>query len=213
MAKLTRWDNGETIHETDGDIRATVELAAKLGISCFRADLSDTNLSDANLSYANLSDANLSDANLSDANLSDAKLRAANLSDANLSYANLSYANLSDAKLRAANLSDANLSYANLSYANLSDANLSDAKHVPMHSRWEVSFTESPSLVVHIGCKTKSIAEWDAIFERIGESMNIALSMFESPELGSNDDARKIRANYMAIRAYLVALGKHEAAK
>ena len=43
--------------------------------------------------------------------------------------------------------------------------------------------------------------------------MNIALSMFESPELGSNDDARKIRANYMAIRAYLVALGKHEAAK
>ena len=168
MAKLTRWDNGETIHETDGDIRATVELAAKLGISCFRADLSDTNLSDANLSYANLSDANLSDANLSDANLS---------------------------------------------YANLSDANLSYAKHVPMHSRWEVSFTESPSLVVHIGCKTKSIAEWDAIFERIGESMNIALSMFESPELGSNDDARKIRANYMAIRAYLVALGKHEAAK
>jgi hypothetical protein len=82
-----------------------------------------------------------------------------------------------------------------------------------MHSRWEVSFTESPSLVVHIGCKTKSIAEWDAIFERIGESMNIALSMFESPELGSNDDARKIRANYMAIRAYLVALGKHEVAK
>ena len=148
MAKLTRWDNGETIHETDGDIRATVESAAKLGISCFRA-----------------------------------------------------------------NLSDANLSYANLSYANLSDANLSYAKHVPMHSRWEVSFTESPSLVVHIGCKTKSIAEWDAIFERIGESMNIALSMFESPELGSNDDARKIRANYMAIRAYLVALGKHEAAK
>jgi hypothetical protein len=55
--------------------------------------------------------------------------------------------------------------------------------------------------------------EWDAIFERIGESMNIALSMFESPELGSNDDARKIRANYMAIRAYLVALGKHEVAK
>jgi len=133
MAKLTRWDNGETIHETDGDIRATVESAAKLGISCFRA--------------------------------------------------------------------------------NLHAANLHAVKHVTMHSRWEVSFTESPSLVVHIGCKTKSIAEWDAIFERIGESMNIALSMFESPELGSNDDARKIRANYMAIRAYLVALGKHEVAK
>ena len=163
MAKLTRWDNGETIHETDGDIRATVESAAKLVISCFRANLRD----------ANLRDANLRDANLHEANLRDANLHA----------------------------------------ANLSDTNLRDAKHVTMHSRWEVSFTESPSLVVHIGCKTKSIAEWDAIFERIGESMNIALSMFESPELGSNDDARKIRANYMAIRAYLVALGKHEVAK
>jgi hypothetical protein len=193
MAKLTRWDNGETIHETDGDIRATVESADKLGISCFRANLRDANLRYANLRYANLRDANLSCANLSCANLS-----CANLCDANLSYANLC---------------DANLSYANLRDANLSYANLRDAKHVPMHSRWEVSFTESPSLVVHIGCKTKSIAEWDAIFERIGESMNIALSMFGSHELGSNDDARKIRANYMAIRAYLVALGKHEAAK
>ena len=176
MTQITRWDTGVVIHEGESTIAELVAACGKLGISAFRANLSDADLRGADLRGANL--------------------RGANLIDANLRGADLRGADLSDADLRGANLRD----------ANLSDANLSDAK-LPIWCRWSVSYTADPDLVVHIGCKHMSIPDWDAIFVRIGDDYNRATENFSLYELGSEDDARRIRANYLAMRAYLVAMG------
>ena len=119
MTKLTRWDTGETIHEHDGDIRATVEAAAKLGISCFRASLDGASLDGASL---------------------------------------------------------------------------------PLWCKWLVTYSLLPDVVVHIGCKSKSIEGWDAWFAGGDE--------FDTPR--DSDDFQRIRANYLAVRAYLVATGAHK---
>ena len=94
----------------------------------------------------NLSSADLYGANLHDANLSDANLRGANLHDANLSDANLSSADLYGAYLRGADLSGANLSGANL----------------PVYQKWFVTWQTNG--IIKIGCKEKTVAEWDIWF-------------------------------------------------
>jgi len=136
-----------------------------------RADLYDADLCGANLCGANLRNADLSGATLCGANLSGADLCGANLCGANLSGAVLKKANLSGADLYGANLSeadlsgatlcDADLSGADLCGANLCDADLSGAT-LPAYSKWVVTW--STEGVIKIGCKAKSIAEWDAWF-------------------------------------------------
>ena len=161
--KLTRWDNGETIHESEGDVRATVVAARELGISQF---------------HANLRDANLRGANLRDADLFHADLRDANLRGANLRDADLFHADLRDADLRGADLRDANL---------------------PMRCRWRVSHTEKDGVTsVSIGCKSKTVPEWDAWFAGSEE--------YDTPR--DTGEFRQIHACYLGMRAYLVALGK-----
>jgi hypothetical protein len=154
MTDLVRWDTGAVIHSGD-DLRSTVEAAAKLGISCFRADLRDADLRDADLRDADLRDADLTDADLRDADLTDADLRAADLTGANLTGADL-----------------------------------------PIYCRWSVTYTIAPDLLVNIGCKTKSVADWDAWFAGSDE--------YET--LRDTEDFKRIRANYLAVRAYLVAM-------
>jgi hypothetical protein len=141
-------------------------------------------------SYADLSSADLSYADLSYANLSYANLRSANLRSADLSYANLSYANLRSADLRSADLSSADLSYANLSYAKNKET-----AYIPLNCKW--SFTIKGDLI-QIGCKEKTIKEWDAFFK--------------SKEVYSTgrgtEEFKQIEAVYKACKAYLQHLSK-----
>lgn len=156
MTKLLRWDNGETIHEHDGDIRATVEAAAKLGISCFRASLVGAILVGASLVGASLVGARLVSASLVGASLDRASLDGASLDRASLVGARL-----------------------------------------PIWCRWPVTFQTKPRVVVSIGCKSMPIADWDSWFAGSEE--------FDTPR--SDDRFLQIRANYLAVRAYLEALG------
>jgi hypothetical protein len=208
MNQLKRWDTGTVIYEGEGTVAELLAATQKLGISKFRADLSRADLSGANLSGADLSRADLSGAKLSRADLSGANLSRADLSGAKLSRADLSRADLIGAKLSRADLSganliEANLSWTNLSWTNLIEANLSGAKlsgaKLPIWCRWIVSFRLDP-LVVSIGCETRSINEWDAWFSGSEE--------FDTPR--SDERFVRIRANYLAMRAYLVALGHHK---
>jgi hypothetical protein len=161
MTQIKRWDTGAVIYEGNGTIAELMGQARKLGISCFRADLSRADLRGTNLRETNLREAKLCDADLRDADLS------------------------------GADLCDADLSGADLSRAKLCDTDL------PIWCRWVVSYKLNPAVVVSIGSKTKSIQDWDAWFAGSEE--------FET----SRDDEKFLRiwANYLAVRAYLVALG------
>ena len=158
-----------------------------------RANLSGANLSRANLSGANLSGANLSVANLSGANLYGADLSRANLSRADLSGADLYGANLSRANLYGADLSGANLSGADLYGANLSGANLYGADlldtFIQPHCTWVVGIKND---LIKIGCKEKSIEDWDIWFSGTEEY---------STKRGTKDFA-KIQAMYISLKAY-----------
>ena len=115
---------------------------------------------------------------------SGAYLSGANLSDADLRYADLRYANLSGANLRYANLSGANLSGADLSGANLRYANL------PIYCKWNHSIEDGK---IKIGCKTKSIEEWEFFFN--------SDAIYESKR--NTQDFKQIQAVFESYKAYL----------
>ena len=135
MTDIVNWDTGAVIHSTDGDIRATVEAAAKRRISCFRARLDGARLDGARLDGARLNSARLVGAIL-------------------------------------------------------------DGARLPIYCQWPVTHTVAPDLLVHIGCKSKSVSDWDAWFAGSDE--------YDTPR--DSDDFRRIRASYLAVRAYLVAM-------
>lgn len=97
------------------------------------------------------------------ADLRDADLRGANLTGANLRDVDLRDANLRGADLSGADLRDVDLSGADLSGANLRGANLRDVD-LPSFQKWNVTWRISGTTTVSIGCKTKTIAEWDEWF-------------------------------------------------
>ena len=102
------------------------------------------------------------------------------------------------ARLDRASLVGASLDGARLVGASLDGASL-DGDSLPIWCRWTVTYTDTPDLIVHIGCKSMSIPAWDAWFAGADE--------FDTPR----DDERflRIHANYLAVRAYLVAMGMH----
>ena len=85
----------------------------------------------------------------------------ANLEYADLRNANLYKANLEDADLRNANLEDTNLYNANLRGANLEDAKNKETAILPIFCKW--SYGIKGDLII-IGCKQKTIEEWDIWF-------------------------------------------------
>ena len=178
------WLNNE-----NGGQRANLRNA----VLCF-ADLSNADLRFANLSDANLRFADLSNADLRFANLSDANLRFADLSNADLSNADLRYAKLSNANLRNAVLSEANLSGADLSGAYLRGAYLSGAK-IPMFCKWYTAIVDNK---IQIGCKIKSIEEWEAFLN----SEEVIQTPRNTPEF------KQIEATIRAYIAYLTTLNK-----
>jgi len=210
MTELKRWDTGAVIHSTDGDIRATVETAAKIGISCFRARLDRSSLDGASLVGASLVEASLVGASLVGARLDGARLdRAsrdgarldgarhdgASLDRASLVEANLDRASLVGARLVGARLDRASLDGASLDGASLVGASLVGAR-LPIYCRWPVTHTVAPDLLVHIGCKSKSVSDWDAWFAGSDE--------YDTQR--DSDDFKSIRASYLAVRAYMVAM-------
>ena len=99
-----------------------------------------------------------------------------------------------------ADLSGARLSGANLYNANLYNANLYNAKNkefafMPIFCKWQTSIIGDK---IKIGCKRKTIAEWDLWFESNEE--------FDT-ERGT-EDFKQIQAVYKSYKAYINFLNK-----
>jgi hypothetical protein len=194
-----------TYENENATIKDAVEKAVKEKVSLNYADLSSADLSlanlysadlrSANLSLANLRSADLSLANLYSADLSSANLRSANLSLANLRSANLRSANLSLADLRSADLYSANLYSANLRSANLYSADNKETAYIPIHCKWSFTIVGNK---IQIGCKDKTIEEWDLFFN----------SEEEYSTKRNTEEFKQIQACYEACKAYLTFLNK-----
>ena len=124
--------------------------------------------------------------------LKGANLYRANLKGANLKGANLEGANLEEANLYRANLYGANLEGANLEEANLKGANLKGAT-LPMFCKWSVGIVGNK---IKIGCKQKSIKEWDKWFK--------SSEIYSTPR--GTDEFKQIEAMYKATKAYYLHL-------
>ena len=129
-----------------------------------------------------------------------ANLEYANLINANLKNANLENANLYNANLINANLEYANLINANLYNVNLYNANLINAKNkenaiLPIFCKW--SYGIKGDLIV-IGCKQKTIEEWDIWFN----------SNEEYSTSRGTDEFKQIEAIYNALKSYYLTLNK-----
>ena len=171
-------------HEKENNtIKDTVIEAVKNG----------ANLYGANLGGANLYGANLYGANLDGANLYGANLVRANLVRANLVRANLDGANLDGANLVRANLDGANLYGANLVRANLDGANNIETSTLPMFCKWSHGIKGNK---IKIGCKLKTIKEWDLFFNSTKE--------YNTPR--NTKEFNQIQAVYNAIKAYCLTL-------
>jgi hypothetical protein len=127
------------------------------------------------------------------ANLRNANLENAYLENANLENAYLENANLRNAYLKNANLENANLRNAYLQNANLQNANLQFAE-LPIFARW--SFSIKNNQIIKIGCKEKTISEWDLWFASTEE--------FDTTR--GTPEFKKIQAMYLAHKAYLTHL-------
>ncbi len=176
-------------------IKHTLLNAINSGADLSDADLSGANLSGADLIRAHLRRANLRRANLRRANLSGANLSGADLSGADLSDADLIRANLSGADLSGADLSGADLRRADLTRANLSDAENKDNAYIPIFCKWTVSIIGDK---IKIGCKEKTIEEWDSFFA----------SKEEFDTQRGTEDFKQIEAMYLAYKAYFQHLNK-----
>jgi hypothetical protein len=122
-------------------------------------------------------------------------LRSANLRSADLSSADLSSADLSSADLYSADLYSADLYSANLSSANLRSADLSLVKNkekanLPIYCKWSHSVIGDK---IQIGCKTKTIKEWDSFF--------VSDEVYSTER--NTDDFKQIQAVYESYKAYI----------
>ena len=193
------------IYDIDGNVIHQGEAENFIAfIESKKNNLEKADLSVHNLAGADLSSANLEDADLSEADLSNVNLKEANLSSANLFGAHLFGADLSGADLFNTGLSCVRLEHFDLSFTNLSNADLQNA-HMPIFSKWKITFSSENSnienfsiedLKIEIGCKEKSIPEWDKWFSG-SEEYETKRGTFEF---------RQIEAHYEAVKAYLLKL-------
>jgi hypothetical protein len=156
----------------------------------------DSNGKRANLQGANLWGANLQGAYLRGANLQGAYLRGADLQGAYLRGAYLRGAYLQGAYLQGTDLRRANLRGADLQGANLQEADLRRA-YLPMFCTWTHGIVDG---AIQIGCKTKSIEEWDAFFA----SDEVYTTDRGTPEFV------QIQAVYESYKAYLKVINKQQ---
>ena len=115
--------------------------------------------------------------------------------NAYLRGANLEGANLEGANLRGANLEGANLINANLRSANLRGAKNKENAILPIFCKW--SYGIKGDLII-IGCKQKTIEEWDIWFN----------SNEEYSTSRGTDEFKQIEAIYNALKSYYLTLNK-----
>ena len=101
----------------------------------------------------------------------------------------------SDANLSGANLSDADLRRANLSGVDLSGAENKETAYLPIFCKWASCIIDGK---IKIGCKEKTIEEWDSFFASNEE--------FETSR--DSKDFKQIEAVYLAYKAYYLHLNK-----
>jgi hypothetical protein len=122
-------------------------------------------------------------------------LRSADLESANLYSANLRSANLRSANLHSADLESANLRSANLRSANLESADNKETACLPIFCKWSHSIIGNK---IQIGCKQKTIEEWDAFFS--------SDKVYETQR--ETEGFKQIQAVYESYKAYLTFLNK-----
>ncbi len=93
-------------------------------------------------------------------------------------------ADLNGANLRGADLNGANLNGANLNGADLNGANL------PIYCKWDVLIKDN---TIQIGCKNKTIDEWDNWFSNTDEEFSTSRD---------TDDFKRIKAMFYAYKTY-----------
>jgi hypothetical protein len=91
--------------------------------------------------------------------------------------------------------SDANLSGANLSGVDLSGAENKETAYLPIFCKWASCIIDGK---IKIGCKEKTIEEWDSFFASNEE--------FETSR--DSKDFKQIEAVYLAYKAYYLHLNK-----
>ena len=144
--------------------------------------------------------ADLEGADLVGADLKGADLKGANLRSADLEGADLRNSNLEGADLRNSNLRNADLRNADLKGADIRNSNLVGAKNkenaiLPIFCKW--SYGIKGDLIV-IGCKQKTIEEWDIWF-----NSNDEYSISRGTE-----EFKQIEAIYNALKYYYLTLNK-----
>ena len=125
----------------------------------------------ANLEGVYLREADLEGADLRGADLEGAYLVGSDLRGSDLRGANLEGANLRGSDLRGSDLRGANLEGANLRGAHLRGANRNNKKIKHFYS-WaglyeyvvEVQVSEDDSILIRLGCHTRTLEEWEANF-------------------------------------------------
>ena len=175
-------------------MKIKIQIKSVFGKVLFELEKENNTIKET-LEQAIKENANLRGANLYNANLYNANLYNANLYNANLEDANLEDANLEDANLRSANLEGANLEGANLRSANLEGAKNKETAILPIFCKW--SYGIKGDLII-IGCKQKTIEEWDIWFN----------SNEEYSTSRGTDEFKQIEAIYNALKSYYLTLNK-----
>ena len=175
-------------------MKIKIEIKSVFGKVLFALEKENNTIKDT-LEEAVRNNVNLENANLEYADLINANLRNANLENANLEYADLINANLRNANLENANLENANLRNANLENANLRNAKNKETAILPIFCKW--SYGIKGDLII-IGCKQKTIEEWDIWFNSNEEY---------STSRGTNE-FKQIEAIYNALKSYYLTLNK-----
>ena len=115
--------------------------------------------------------------------------------NANLEGADLINANLRNSNLEGADLRNADLINSNLRYANLKGAKNKETAILPIFCKW--SYGIKGDLII-IGCKQKTIEEWDIWF-----NSNDEYSISRGTE-----EFKQIEAIYNALKYYYLTLNK-----
>ena len=115
--------------------------------------------------------------------------------NANLEGADLINANLRNSNLEGADLRNADLINSNLRYANLKGAKNKETAILPIFCKW--SYGIKGDLII-IGCKQKTIEEWDIWFN----------SNDEYSTSRGTEEFKQIEAIYNALKYYYLTLNK-----
>ena len=122
----------------------------------------------------------------------------ADLSNADLSGCDLSGSNLRNCDLRHCDLSGSYLRNCDLRHCDLSGSDLSGSdlsgSYLPIFAKW--SFSIRNNQIIRIGCKEKTISEWDLWFASTEE--------FDTTR--GTAEFKQIEAMYLAYKAYLTHL-------